>query len=156
MKKEVYEQYAALNKQEKKTNELYHRIAMRLGISDSVFWTLYNLYETAEALTQNDIAGNMGFPKQTIHSAIRSLVKDGYVYLSQKAVARNSKTVHLSDKGRAFCKKYIQPVMNTEEAAADRLTEEEFSYYLSIGEKLNLCLQQELTMFLKTMGGETK
>lgn len=156
MKKEVYEQYAALNKQEKKTDELYHHIAARLGLSDSVFCALYNLYETEEPLTQNDIAENIGVPKQTIHSAIRSLVKDGYVYLSQRAAARNSKTVHLSDKGRTFCGNYIQPVMDTEEAAVDRLTDEEIRCYLSIGEKLNICLQQELTMFLEAMDGEIK
>lgn len=156
MKNGFYKEYTALNKLEKKTNELYHHIAVRLGISDSVFWTLYSIYESHEVLTQNDIAEGMGYPKQTVHSAISRLVKEGYVYMQQKAGERNTKTVHLSDDGKVFCDTYIQPVMNTEVTAVERLTDEEIEQFLSTGKKMYLFLQQELTQHLRTMEGKVK
>lgn len=156
MKREISEQYSVLNKLEKKVDELYHRLAMQIGISDSTLWILYSLYEIDEAITQNDIAESMGVPKQTINSAISGLLKNEYVYLEQKAVARNSKMVHLSEKGKEFCIKFIMPIMKAEEKACSGLTDEEMDAYLSLSKKLSLFLQKELGLLLETMGGESK
>lgn len=48
MNNNVKEQLAALNQLDRKQGELYHRFAVRLGISDTAFWVLYSLCESDE------------------------------------------------------------------------------------------------------------
>lgn len=154
MKNNFQEQFAALSRQEKKTDELYHRIATRLSLSDSVFWALFCLCEDSELYTQNSLAETLCIPKQTLNSAISNLVKDGYIYLEQMAVARNSKSIHLTEKGREFCNRFILPVINAEENALMRMTEAEIADYLTLSQKQSQFLQEELNAFLEAVRSE--
>ena len=100
MNNNVKEQLAALNQLDRKQGELYHRFAVRLGISDTAFWVLYSLCESDEIYTQNSLAELWCIPKQTINSAINVLVKAGYVQLAPIQKARNSKFSRLSETER--------------------------------------------------------
>lgn len=142
--KNFQEAYASYTAGEKKVDELYHLIAMQTGISDSVLWTLYCLSDPETPHTQNDIAQRVGVPKQTIHSAVSRLIQDGYVYLEQLPVARNNKQLLLTEKGKAFCRQYIAPVLAAEERAFNRLSESEQETYLRIGIRHNQFLMEEL------------
>ncbi len=149
--KKEYEKYIA---GEKKLNELYHKIAMQIGISDSVLWTLYCLFDPNMSHTQNDIAQKMGVAKQTINSAVNRLLKEEYVYLEQMAAARNNKQIFLTEKGKKFCKEYISPVVEAEEKAFNRLSEKEQEIYLAIGIKHNEYLKEKLEEVLSEQSGE--
>lgn len=151
----IQEQYAKFKATEKKVEEIYHRVAVQLGIPDSTFWVLYCLTELDMTHTQNSIAEAMGVPKQTINSAINNLVKDEYIYLEQMAVARNSKSIHLTDKGKAYCQKTIQPIIDAEKRAANRLSEKEQEIYIALSIKHNQFLQEEFGALLATLRGET-
>ena len=63
----------------KKTNEIYHDIALRLGLSDSAFDILYSISELGDGCLQKDICNATCIPKQTIHSSIRQMEKSGYL-----------------------------------------------------------------------------
>lgn len=151
----IQEQYAEFNATQKKVDELYHRVAVQLGIPDSTLWVLYCLTEHDMIHTQNSIAEIMGVPKQTINSAINNLVKNGYIYLEQMAVARNSKSIHLTETGKAYCRKIIQPIKDTEMKAVNRLTEKEQETYLALSIKHNQFLQEEFHTLLAALRGET-
>lgn len=152
--KNIEEQYAEFRAAEKKVDELYHRLAVQIGIPDSTLWVLYCLTELDMTHTQNSIAETMGVPKQTINSAINHLVKDGYIYLAQMAVARNSKSIHLTDKGKAYCQKMIQPIIDAEKNAANRFSAREQEIYLTLAIKHNQFLQEEFDALIASWRGE--
>lgn len=150
---ENYIQYVA---SEKKIGELHHRIATLIGISDSVMWTLHCLCDEDTIHTQNSIAMKMGVPKQTINSAVNWLIKQGYIYMEQLPIARNNKQILLTEQGKAFCKKYIAPVVKAEEVAFDRLSKEEQETYLSLGIKHNQFQLEEFQALLTQLRGESE
>ncbi|MBS5064483.1 MAG: MarR family transcriptional regulator [Hungatella hathewayi] len=155
MKNSVQEQRAELVRLDKQQDELYHRCAVHLGISDTAFWVMYFLCDFEEVYTQNALAELWCLPKQTVNSAINNLVKEGYVYLEQMAAARNSKAICLTEKGTEFCQKYIVPVLNAELKAFSQMTEEERCLFLSLTEKQHLIFAEELNHLFETKGSDT-
>jgi len=127
MNETVHRQNIALNRSWKRMNVQYHTYAVACGLSDPAMWTLYALYENGEqaVLTQNDIVETWMYPKQTINFTITGFVKKGYVYLEPMGGARNSKAVRLTEAGKQFCEKTIRPLMEAEENALRKLSDEE-------------------------------
>lgn len=151
MKNNVQEQFAILKQIEKQQDELYHRIAVQLGISETALWVLYNLCDTDEVFTQNSLAELWCIPKQTVNSAITSLVKKGYVHLEQIAAARNSKAILLTEEGTVFCRNAIMPILNAEQSAFLQLTEAERGNFIALLKKQHLFLQKELNRLMEDM-----
>ena len=73
---------------------LYHNIAAKQGISNSIQCILYVLCDNENSCLQSDIYKFFGLSRQTINSAIQNLENDGIIYLS-KGTGRN-KIVHLT------------------------------------------------------------
>ena len=65
------------NRQYNETNALYHAAAVQFGLSDTAFWILYALYSSAVPLTQVQMCAEWCLPKQTLNSAVRSMVEQG-------------------------------------------------------------------------------
>ncbi|MFW6676778.1 MarR family winged helix-turn-helix transcriptional regulator [Lacrimispora sp. AGF001] len=154
MKNNFHEQYAELTRQERKADELYHRIATQIGLSNSAFWTLFCLCEEDETYTQNTLAETLGIPKQTLNSTVNGLMQNGYILLEKMSGARNSKSIHLTEKGRSFCKRFILPTRNAEESALMRMTEIEIESYLVLSRKQISFLHEELNAFLEAIRSE--
>lgn len=55
-----------MNRQFNECNALYHELAVHYGVSDTVFWLLYSLYNSSEPQTQNRLCMEWNLPKQTI------------------------------------------------------------------------------------------
>ena len=64
-------------------NAVYHDLAVRTGLSDSVQSVLYAICESGEKCLQSDIYKQTGVSRETINTAIRSLESDGLVYLGK-------------------------------------------------------------------------
>lgn len=135
MPEDIKKQLALINRQVKETDAVYHALAARMGLSDCVFWVLYLLCESEQALTQYDLANEWFYPKQTIHSAVGKLRQSGYVDLRAVPGTRGRKTIHLTQAGEAFCKRHIRTVLAAEEKALGRLSEEERRTYISLAFK---------------------
>lgn len=56
-------------------NSLYHEIAVRMGLSDSVLNILYVICEKGDKCLQSEISKLTGISRQTINSAIQNLKK---------------------------------------------------------------------------------
>ena len=69
-------------------DSLYHQAAQKIGVSDSVMFVLYSLYENKGTILLNDIRKITGISKQTLNSAIRKLENEEIIYLEQKAAER--------------------------------------------------------------------
>ena len=89
------------NRLEKELNDLYHDVALKMGISDSAFSIFYILYTLGDGC----------------------LEKDGYIYLKQGR--GRDKHIFLTESGRQFTEKHIIPVVQKENAAFTSLRLEE-------------------------------
>ena len=114
----------------KKTNEIYHDIALRLGLSDSAFDILYSISELGDGCLQKDICNATCIPKQTIHSSIRQMEKSGYLTLSSGK--RRSMHITLTDLGKNLLERTIYPVMQMEGEAFHCMTDEECQQMLAL------------------------
>lgn len=74
-----------MNRQFNECNALYHELAVHYGVSDTVFWLLYSLYNSSEPQTQNRLCMEWNLPKQTMNSAVASMVKQGLLELEPRA-----------------------------------------------------------------------
>lgn len=114
----------------KKTNEIYHDIALRLGLSDSAFDILYSISELGDGCLQKDICNATCIPKQTIHSSIRQMEKSGYLTLSYGK--GRSMHITLTDLGKNLLERTIYPVMQMEGEAFHCMTDEECQQMLAL------------------------
>lgn len=114
----------------KKTNEIYHDIALRLGLSDSAFDILYSISELGDGCLQKDICNATCIPKQTIHSSFRQMEKSGYLTLSSGK--GRSMHITLTDLGKSLLERTIYPVMQMEGEAFHCMTDEECQQMLAL------------------------
>ena len=66
-----------MNRQFNECNALYHELAVHYGVSDTVFWLLYSLYNSSEPQTQNRLCMEWNLPKQTMNSAAPDASRSG-------------------------------------------------------------------------------
>jgi len=71
----LFQEYLQLQHQ---IDEFYHELAVRQRLSDSALLVLWTLLELGEGCTQTDICRQFALTKQTVHSSVRKLAKDGF------------------------------------------------------------------------------
>lgn len=84
-------------------NDIYHEAAGRMHLSDSAFDILYGIYDMGDNCQQRDICNASYMPKQTVHSSISKLEKEGYLTLVS-GKGRN-KYIRLTDFGKELIEK---------------------------------------------------
>ena len=94
-------------------NELYHNVAVRMGLSDSAFDILYALDGLGDGCLQKDVCTASGLSKQTVNTSVHKLEQAGYVELR----VEHGRGTHLHLTGRALVAERIRPVAGAEEAA---------------------------------------
>lgn len=120
---------AELNRIIRSGNAVYSEMARSFGMSESLFWILYTLRESGEALTQSQVVSDIQFPKQTINSALRGMLKDGLITLEE---GRRAKPIRLTERGEALCVRTVDRVLAQEKAAFDALSETEQTEFLTL------------------------
>ncbi len=121
---------------------LYHEVAFKAGISDSVQRILYVVYYEKYRCLQSDIYKQSGVSRQTINSAIRRLEQDGIVRLEQ-GKGRNT-VVCLTDEGIRFAKEKIEPLYRIEQEIFGSWSSEEMALYLNLTERYRDGLKEKL------------
>ena len=142
MQEKLNELLMDFNKMNKEFDELYHKVASKMGISDSAFSIFYTIYDLGDGCLQKDICYEFFANKQTVNSSIRKLVQEGYIYLKQ-GVGRD-KHIFLTEAGKQFVEKYIVPVVQKENAAFTALKEEEQKELLCLANIYMESLREEL------------
>lgn len=92
-------------------------------MSDSAMNILYTLCEKGDGCNQSDIYKPVGISRQTIHTAIHKLEKEGYLFL-EPGEGRNKK-VFLTDKGKLLSQEKVKPMMDAEDAVLESWSEQE-------------------------------
>ena len=114
---------------------LYHQAALKLGLSDSMMFVLYLVYERDGKCPLHTICKETSISKQTINSAIRKLEGEAVIYLEQ--TGGRAKTVCLTEKGKKYAESTIARLFHAERSAFDGWTAEEIEQYLRLMEKYN-------------------
>ena len=102
----------------RRENEIYQKIARKIGLSDSAFAILYDLHDQ-DGLTQAQLAAGNCLSKQTVNSSVKRLEEEGYVRI--EAQGRTTR-IWLTADGRRLAKQRIEPVIEAECAALRRLS----------------------------------
>jgi DNA-binding MarR family transcriptional regulator len=106
----------------RRTDEIYHHLARRLGLSDSSFDILYAL-TLHDGLTQKGLCDAAFSSKQTVHSAVKKLEAEGFIEF--KGSTPRNRCAYLTERGRTLSASHIAPVIEAEREAALTLTPEE-------------------------------
>lgn len=122
----------------KRSNEIYHDIALRLGLSNSAFDILYTICELGDGCLQRDICKATFIPKQTVNSSIRHLEAEGYLTLSSGK--GRSMHINLTERGKHLLEHTMYPVIQMENEAFASLTEDECQQMLTLYRRYTLAL----------------
>lgn len=133
MSKSLNEEMKRLNSILSEIEEIYHDGALRLGISDSAMQILYTICTMGDRCLLSDVARLSGISRQTIHSSVRKLEKDGIVRLEAKN-GRN-KLVCLTDEGKRFAEATAWKLIAIENDILAGWSEEEKELYLRLAQK---------------------
>lgn len=135
MEQQLSHRIRLLNKQEKEVTHIYSEIISNSGISGSAFWILYALSDSAQEYTQQRFSEEWSFPKQTVNSAIKSLMEKGYISLSCISNQRKEKIIRLTSDGNLFLQKCVKPVLEAEQMAFSKMTVHEQMLYIELAQK---------------------
>lgn len=114
-------------------NSLYHELALKVGVSDSIFNILYIIYEKGEKCLQSDIYKLTGSSRQTINSSIKKLEKDNIIYI-KKGAGRNT-IICLTDKGKKLSKEKFNKIFQIENKIWSEWSSNEQIIYLELTKK---------------------
>lgn len=144
MKEQTKQQLEDLNQQIKELSGIYHKAAVRLGISDNEFWVWYTVFVMGEEYSQQDICEIWSLPKQTVNSVVMNMVKRGFIKLEVVPGTRNRKLLRLTDNGKSYGETVVRPIFEAEYRTIARLTEEERQLCISLLSKYIRYLREEL------------
>lgn len=126
----------------KEMDDLYHAVAKEEGLSDSAFIIFYVIFELGDGCLQKEICERAFVSKQTIHSSIHNLEKEGYLRLEQGK--GRDRRIHLTDKGEILAREKVIPVVRAENAVLDNMTEREKEELLRLSAKYVSILREKL------------
>lgn len=117
----------------KKIGDIYHRIALNLGISDSAFDIFYTICENDGICRQKDICDCSILSRQTVNSSVHKLQKEGYLDIQNNG--GRDKNIILTEKGEKFVQEKILPVIEMENDVFYDMKSEEAEEMLRLNEK---------------------
>lgn len=144
MKDPIAAQLAAFNQLYKEMDEIYHVYAKEQGISDTVFWILYSLYENNSSYIQKELCSEWHYPPQTVNSALKSLEKQGIISLEAVPGNKKNKLVSLTEHGLALTQRVIARLTDAERNAILSMTADERRTLLSLTEKYTEFLRRHV------------
>ena len=111
-------------------NGAYHDASVKMGLADSEMQILYSVHMAEGKLYPSEIARLCGMSRQTVASALRSLEREGILYL--ETGAGRSRPVRLTQAGEELCRERVAPVAAAEEAIWNGWTEADRDAYLRL------------------------
>ena len=122
---------------------IYRNIAKHLGLSETVFWVLYTIWDNAGPMVQSELCSSISAPKQTVNSALKKMEADGLITL-KPADDNRSKKVCLTADGEQLAERTVDLLRNTENRALERFSDEEQHIFIDLFRKYNQDLKEEL------------
>lgn len=133
----------------KELDDIYKLYSKKSGLSDTVFWILYFIYERKEPYTQTEICDAWYYSRQTVDSALKNLEEKNLVKLIPSKTNRKNKEIFLTEEGLLLARKVIVPLMEAETKALDALGEKEMHLFFSLMKKHTDIFKEEINHILK-------
>lgn len=130
----IHQEYEVqqFNRLYKELDDIYHEIALAIGISDSALAVLYVVCTLGDGCLQKDICREAYVSKQTISSSVRNLERNGFLYLEKSG---RDKHICLTEKGRQFVEQKIRPVVDMENGAFLEMEPDERAEFIRLSQK---------------------
>ncbi len=135
-------QLKEFNRIYKEADDMYHNLALRLGMSDSTLDILYTICVMGDGCLQRDVCSLCCTRKQTVNSAIRKLEREGILTLT-RGRGRDMHIV-LTALGKQTVEEKIQPLLEAEERAFARISPQEQAQLLALNRNYFRQLQEEI------------
>ncbi len=130
----------------RETDSLYHAVAVKSGLSDAAFWILYTICEYGDGCLQRDICNAVYTSKQTVHSAIRRLEEEGYLFLEPGR--GRDKHIRLTERGEKLIEEKIAPVIARENAVFEEMGERDREELLRLTDRYVRLLAKECAQLM--------
>lgn len=123
---------------------LYHKAALKQGLSDSTMMILYTAVQNEDHTCLIGRLTDMGMSKQTINSALRKLEKEGILYL--ETADGKAKRICLTEKGNELTRGTVEKMIAAENRALASWTPEEWELYLELSERYLRAFEKEMEL----------
>lgn len=147
---EIRKQLRNLNNIYKESDAIYNQLAKNHGLSSSAFWLMYFICEEEGQCTQKGLCDQLVFSKQTVHSALMSLEKKGYVSLISSQDDKRNKFIELTELGNDFAQNHIFPIFQLEQEAFQRLSDKEREFLIDTNYKFQHNLKEAVEQYNRT------
>lgn len=143
MKKYIESCLEQLAIQEKKFSALYKEAVALFNIPDCSMWILYYLIISDKDITQQDLIKKILFPKQTINSAVNSLMKKELLNLEVIPNTKNKKKLVLTDRGLKLAQNTVLKLREAECRAIENMGKEKMLKFMELYGEFYNELQKE-------------
>lgn len=143
MKQNYHDQIKLINSAISRTSGLYEEWAKKHDINYYALLILYKLNENVD-VTQKQICEEYRIPKQTINNVITDLKNKGYISVETNQKNKKEKTVKLTDKGIAYSKEKIIPLLEIEENVIKGMGSEYTSQLIEAANKYGDFFEEEM------------
>lgn len=123
-------------------NALYHRAALKLGLSDSTLVVMYMLHYKGDGCLLHEICRESGVSKQTINSSLRKLEEEGSIFL--KLDKGKNKRIFLTETGKERVKQTGARIFEAECNAFTEWDKSDIELFLKLMEKYNHSLSRQI------------
>ena len=130
-------------------DELYHKTAVSLELSDSGFEILNAISILGEGVTQTDIYKNSCLNKQTVNSSIKQLEKKNIIYFQKEK--KKEYQIYLTASGKQFITEKILPFAQVDEQVLAEMSEDEYQTLLKLMKKYYTIYKNKLTIYIKSL-----
>ncbi len=120
---------------------VYHRMSLKLGLSDSASMILYAICEEGDSRLLSEICHLSGLSKQTVNSSIRKLEAEGILYLEK--TDSKSKKVFLTEAGKSLAQRTVLKIHRAENTILASWPLQDVEKYLELTERLLGALKEE-------------
>ncbi|MDO4582462.1 MAG: helix-turn-helix domain-containing protein [Planctomycetia bacterium] len=153
MKQNIQRILRTINRLDSEIEKVYKEISAHFDLSETELWVLYELCHSEKPCTQNDLCKDWFYPAQTIHYAVNTMQKKGYVELETIPGTKNRKKILLTEEGKQLAAHTIGKVDEIEKSAILKFTEAEREAYVALYKRYLKNLKREK---LRVLGDSSK
>ncbi|MBC8530622.1 MarR family winged helix-turn-helix transcriptional regulator [Gehongia tenuis] len=132
----------------KELDRVWSRLSRACGLSEGEYWALVMIREGCT--TQTEISEQLSMNKQTVHSALKQLIRRGIVRLETQPGNLRVKEIVLTEAGESFTEKYVDTMMDIEERVWNELTKAERREMIRASQKYNRLLKKALEQYFES------
>ena len=139
---ERYELYQSIRR---KTDDEWDCAINRFGMAKGKLMIIWTLYDFGRPCTQKEICDDWYENKQTINSATKKLVEEGYIDISPSPENSREKLLVFTEKGKFLAMRTVRKLIEAERNAFEALSEEEQNETIRITQKYYEILKNEFS-----------